>query len=318
MSGIPAIPAGAQLGGAGTAENQAAANLFGAAAPASPAAPVPAAPFAPAPVAPVPAPIPAPIADVPPVPVKDPVTGQWVLPTVTAQSPLAPAGGVQAPIPAPVPVPVPTSPVPVAPVAPAIGETYLETSVNHFSAEIGVAPEAIGLCIENALKHNDAGLINVSNLGNLTPEQAQRATQLAQMAFQHTQSEIANMRTSVIAVAGGQAQWDAAIGAFNAGAPDTAKGYVAYLADNIGNAKLAAEYVMKYVQEAGLTTQIKQAPISGGTGAPVAQGLDKVGYSNGIHAIEMQLASRQITQGEYNAKLNDLDYRRQVGRSQGL
>lgn len=307
---IPAIPAGAQLGGAGTAENHAAAN-FGGGAPAAPVIPT----VAPtqAPIAPV-----TPIADVPPVPVRDPVSGQWVLPSAAApiaQSPLAPAGAPQAPVPVPEKA---TEAVIQKPVQPVQGETYLETSVNHFAAEVGIKPDAIMESIEKALEHGDVGLINVANLGALTPEQTQRATQLAQMAYQHTQTEISNMQQAVYAAAGGEAQWNSAIAAFNASATDEAKGYVAYLADNAGNAKAAAEYVTKYVQGAGLTTQVQQAPIQGGTGAPVAQGLDKQSYSNGIHSLEMQLASRQITQGEYNTQLADLDYRRQVGRNAGL
>ena len=172
--------------------------------------------------------------------------------------------------------------------------------------------------IEKALEHGDIGLINVANLGDLTPEQAQRATQLAQMAYQHTQNEIATMQQTVYAAAGGESQWNAAIAAFNASATDEAKGYVAYLADHAGNAKAAAEYVTKYVQGAGLTTQVTQAPVQGGTGAPVAQGLDKTSYTNGIHNLEVKLASRQITQAEYNTQMADLDYRRQVGRNAGL
>ena len=309
---IPAIPAGAQLGGAGTAENHAASN-FGGAAPVAPAIPN---------VAPVQAPIaptdPAtPNADVPPVPVRDPVSGQWVLPSAApgAQSPLAPAGAPQAPVPEKAPVPEAAIQKPVQPVQ---GETYLETSVNHFAAEVGIESDAIMESIEKALEHGDVGLINVANLGDLTPEQVQRATKLAHLAYQHTQTEISNMLQAVYAAAGGEAQWNSAIAAFNASATDEAKGYVAYLADHAGNAKAAAEYVTKYVQGAGLTTTVQQAPIQGGTGAPVAQGLDKQSYSNGIHSLEMKLASRQITQGEYNTQLADLDYRRQVGRNAGL
>ena len=309
---IPAIPAGAQLGGAGTAENHAAANFSGAAtvAPVIPNVAPAQALIAPA----------TPNADVPPIPVRDPVSGQWVLPSAAApvaQSPLAPAGAPQAPVPVPEKAPVPEAAI-QKPVQPVQGETYLETSVNHFAAEVGIESDAIMESIEKALEHGDVGLINVANLGALTPEQAQRATQLAQMAYQHTQTEISNMQQAVYAAAGGEAQWNSAIAAFNASATDEAKGYVAYLADNAGNAKAAAEYVTKYVRGAGLTTQVQQAPIQGGTGAPVAQGLDKQSYSNGIHSLEMKLASRQITQGEYNTQLSDLDYRRQVGRNAGL
>ena len=313
---IPAIPAGAQIGGAGTAANHAAANFGGGAAPVAPAIPNSAPAQAPiAHTAPT-----TPNADTPPVPVRDPVSGQWVLPSAAApvaQSPLAPAGAPQAPVPVPEKAPVPEAAI-QKPVQPVKGETYLETSVNHFAAEVGIESDAIMDSIEKALEHGDVGLINVSNLGDLTPEQAQRATQLAQMAYQHTQTEISNMQQAVYAAAGGEAQWNSAIAAFNASATDEAKGYVAYLADHAGNAKAAAEYVTKYVQGAGLTTQVQQAPLQGGTGAPVAQGLDKQSYSNGIHSLEMKLASRQITQGEYNTHLSDLDYRRQVGRNAGL
>ena len=306
---IPVIPAGAQLGGAGTAENHAAAPVAPAIPNVAPAQ-APIAPTAPA----------TPNADAPPVPVRDHVSGQWVLPSTAAtvaQSPLAPAGAPQAPVPVPEKAPVPEAAI-QKPVQPVQGETYLETSVNHFAAEVGIESDAIMESIEKALEHGDVGLINVANLGDLTPEQAQRATQLAQMAYQHTQTEISNMQQAVYAAAGGEAQWNSAIAAFNASATDEAKGYVAYLADHAGNAKAAAEYVTKYVQGAGLTTQVQQAPIQGGTGAPVAQGLDKQSYSNGIHSLEMQLASRKITQGEYNTQLADLDYRRQLGRNAGL
>lgn len=118
--------------------------------------------------------------------------------------------------------------------------------MNHFAAEVGIESDGIMESIEKALEHGDVGLINVANLGDLTPEQAQRATQLAQMAYQHTQTEISNV-AAVYAAAGGESQWNSAIAAFNASATDEAKGYVAYLADHAGNAKAAAEYVTKYV-----------------------------------------------------------------------
>lgn len=309
MSGIPTIPAGAQLGGAGTAANQAAAGNV-------------------APTAAVQTPTQAPVApvgnDTPPVPVRDPVTGNWVLPQAPTEQapPSTPLVPVQATV-APTAVPTQDNPAVVEKPAevekpvPEAGESYLETTVNHFSAEIGTAPEAIMDSIADALKHGDAGLINIANLGSLDAAQAQRATQLAQMVFQHTQQEITNIQNTVHAVAGGAAEWDAAIQAFNSVADDTAKGFVAYLADGRNDGKTAAEYVMKYVKDAGLTTQVTKAPVQGGTGAPVATGLSVQEYKNGIHEIEMLRAARTITQSEYDVRMNDLDARRAVGRQQG-
>lgn len=314
MSGIPTIPAGAQLGGDGTAENQAAAQAP--AVPKIPQAPVePPAPLAPnghnAPVG------------APPVPVWNGTA--WELPQVQPQGQpqgQAPLSTPLVPTPPSTPVPTPENPPVIeksekVEQAPSTGATYLETTVNHFASEIGSTPEAIMGSIEKALEHGDVSLISVAELGTLTPEQTQRATQLAQMVYQHTQQEITNMQTAVYAAAGGQAQWDAAIQAFNASATDDAKGYVAYLADNAGNAKAAAEYVIKYVQQSGLATQVNKPQVHGGTGAPVATGLSVQEYKNGIHEIEVLRNERKITQSEYDVRMADLDYRRGVGRQQG-
>lgn len=301
---VPAIPAGAQLGGAGTAENQSG---------------------APAPQidlqyqAPVEASAPT-AAGAPPVPVWNGTA--WELPQTTVQpsSPLAPAA--QAPVPVPTadqPINIETAQQPTiqVPVAEA-GESYLETSINHFAAETGFDGEAIMASIEKALEHGDAGLIHVNHDGKLTPEQAQRATQLAQMAYQHTQAEITNMQNTVYQVAGGQAQWDSSVNAFNASATDEAKSYVDFLVNHKRDAKAAAEYITKFVSGNGLTTQITQAPIQGATGAPVVGGLTKQAYSDGIHNLEMRLNLRQVTHAQYEAEMADLDYRRGVGRKAGI
>ena len=198
-----------------------------------------------------------------------------------------------------------------------VGATYLETSVNHFATEVGTTAEAIMGSIDKALEYGDASLIDVTKLGTLTPEQAARATQLATMVLQHTQQEIVSVKNTVAEVAGGADKWGIAIDAFNASATPEAKQYVAYLVDVAGTPKEAAEYVVKYINESGLVTQVKQAPVQGGTGAPVVAGLSVQEYKNGIHEIELLRNARQITQSDYDVRMEDLDYRRSVGRKAG-
>lgn len=312
---IPAIPAGAQLGGQGTAENQAAAQA-GFQAPAAPTAPVaPAIPTQPVvqPTAPVAPPVPAstglaPAGEVPAqVPTFNPLTGQYEVQVQAPQVPTEPP--VQQPQ-----APVPTPQQPEVPV----GANYLETSVNYFAAEVGITPEAVADTIANALKYNDPALIDVRSLGNLTPEQAVRAQQLAEMSYQHVQHEIATMQNTVHQVAGGVDQWNSAIQAFNANATEEAKAYVAYLADNAQNAKQAAEYVLMYVQGAGLTTQINQPQIHGGSGGVGPAALDRQGYMEGINQLELKRNARTISPAQYNAELADLDNRRAIGRRAGI
>lgn len=271
--GIPQIPAGAQLGGAGTAENQLAAQQQG-----------------------------------------QQQFQQPLQPAYEQQVPQEP----QAPVlPQAEPVLKPNEEVQVNPYkdTPA-GATYIESSIQHLSTELGVSADAFDSVIENALKHNDLSLINTHALGkDLTPEQAVRVQQLAQAAVQEVQQNVRAAQNEVYNVAGGEAQWDTAVNAFNANAPKSAQNYASYLADQ-GEFTQAAEYVLNYNNQGGYVNQQQQAPIQGGTGS-VQTGLSSAEYSAEIGKIEREAGNRSLGSPAFAARINDLDTRRALGRQQG-
>lgn len=299
MSGfnIPQIPAGAQLGGAGTEANQAQAGN-----------------------------VPQYQAPVVQEPVQTPQTPQ------TPQSPLAPAANpFQQPIQQPVQQPIqPVAPVvPTAPVQEQAnpykqaythaqslqGASYVETSVNHLAAELNLNPDVFVDVIGNAVTYNDPNLINLAVLGTLTPEQTFRAGQLARAAFQEAQVQVQQQHSEIYTVAGGEAQWNTAVQAFNANAPQEVQEYVAFLA-NSERGKQAAEQVMNYVRGNGLQNHVQQAPLQGGVGTP-ASGLSRQEYMDEIGKLEREAGNRSLASGEYAALMADLDQRRTIGRSQG-
>lgn len=342
---IPSIPAGSQLGGAGTAANHAQA-------PAQPQAQVPYQ----APVAPV-----APQAQHAPqypqgylgyqaptqpygyqpnpqVTAQAPQAKQaQQAPQAPAQSPLAPAAQVeQAPLTpeqalllqaqgvvaqqpqAQSPTAVPQAPEQAqAPVDVPMGANYLETSVNHLTAELNISHDKFDEAIADALKYGDANLIKLDALGQISPEQQARAKALAQAVVQHTQAEVARVTQEVHAIAGGAEQWNQAVGAFNANAPKHLQKYAGYLAEN-GEAAEAAKMVLEFVRGNGLINHAAQPAVYGSAGhAQVGQALSRDEYVAEIAKLEREVGNQSWASPSVKARIDDLDRRRALGRQLG-
>lgn len=281
-TGIPQIPAGAQLGGEGTAENQQQAQQVQ-----QPQSPITANTQQPQnPLQPTLQPDPqAPVHQEPP---QQPLQNEQLFVNPYAQKPDAVKDG----------------------------GTYIETSIQHLTSELGVNEDVFDAVIDNALKHGDLSLINPHALGKqLTPEQAQRVQQLATAAVQEVQQGVERAKTEVYGIAGGEANWNTAVTAFNANAPEDAQGYASYLADQ-GKLKQAAEYVLKYNQQGGYTNHQGQAPLQGGVGS-VQSGLSKSEYVAELSKIELEAGNRSLGSPEFSGRIADLDARRNLGRQQG-
>ena len=262
-AGVPVIPAGAQLGGEGTAQNQQQAPAQ-----------------------------------------TSYITGGGQEPSVAPQATPAPSTET-----------VHKNPYGGKP-EDATGGTYIETSIKHLSGELGITDNQFESVYENALKHNDLSLINPHALGKeLTPEQIQRVQQLATAAVQETQAGVARATQEVYSVAGGEAQWNTAVQAFNANAPEDAQEYAGYLADK-GKFKQAAEYVINYNKQGGFVNTVAQPPLQGGNGS-TQNGLSLSEYRTEIGKIEQEAGNRSLGSPEFAARIADLDSRRTLGRQQG-
>lgn len=341
---IPSIPAGSQLGGAGTAANHAQA-------PAQPQAQVPyQAPVAPvAPVAPQAQHVPqypqgyqgyqAPTQPYgyQPNPQQAQAPQAQQAPQAPAQSPLAPAAQVEQ-----IPLtpeqalllqaqgvvaqqPQAQSPTAVpqaheqaqAPVEVQMGANYLETSVNHLTAELNISHDKFDEAIADALKYGDADLIKLDALGQISPEQQARAKALAQAVVQHTQAEVARVTQEVHTIAGGAEQWNQAVGAFNANAPQHLQGYAGYLAEN-GQAAEAAKMVLEFVRGNGLINHAAQPAVYGSAGhAQVGQALSRDEYVAEIAKLEREVGNQSWASPSVQARIDDLDRRRALGRQLG-
>lgn len=294
-NGIPQIPAGQQLGGHGTTANQGAA-------PSAPVVPVVTPTVAPE------APVNSPITGKPTAPL-NPIQDQLKAPVHPQVTPENPEGTEEKPV-----TTVDVNPYKDKVVAK--GDSYVHTSIKHLSTELGVSEDEFEAVYASALKHNDESLINPALLGKeLTPEQTVRVQQLAQAAIQETTARVQHAQQSVYSIAGGEAQWNTAVQAFNTHAPQDEQGYASYLAD-LGKFEEAAKYVMAFNTRGGHTTTVTQAPEQGGNGT-VQSGLSRAEYTAQVSALAKEAGNKSLTSPEFNPRLQALNAQRQVGRTQG-
>lgn len=210
-------------------------------------------------------------------------------------------------------------PVPQAPV----GNTYIETSINHLTSSLGVSADKFDEVISAAVQYGDPNLVNPAALGvNLTPEQAAQVTQLAKGAVQYVQAENARIEAenqrinaTVYAVAGSKEAWDSAAGTFQAIADANTRSYVNYLVQS-GQHEQAAHAVLQTVRSYGYQPQ-GQAPIQASAIAG-QQGLSSTAFKDAIGKLKMEAGNQSLESGIFGEKYQALVQQRALGRQQGL
>lgn len=195
------------------------------------------------------------------------------------------------------------------------GSTALETSLNVFSASVGIDASLFDQVTANALKYNDVNLIDYTALvQGLKPEQAAQAKALATAAFKEQQTFISNQAAQVHTLAGSKEAWDLAAQAFNQSAPAHIQAVVRHMLDT-GDMVNAAKFVLETVNQSGLVNN-GTPPVQGGTGA-VQQGLSLQEFHAELHKLNMKAGNRSLESGALGAEYQALLQARAIGKKQG-
>lgn len=235
------------------------------------------------------------------------------------QVPLTPTGQPQA-VPQQVQQPVQQSQQ--APQA-QVGNSYIETSINHLTSSLGVSSDKFDEVISAAIQYGDANLVNPYALGvNLSPDQVTQVRQLAQGAVQYVQAENARIESenqrinaTVYAAAGSKEVWDSAAGTFQAMADANTRNYVNYLVQS-GQHEQAAQAVLQTVRSYGYQPQ-GQAPIQASAIAG-QQGLSSTAFKDAIGKLKMEAGNHSLEDGIFGERYQALVQQRALGRQQGL
>lgn len=242
-----------------------------------------------------------------------------VEPTVSTQAPASVVEPtvqpqVQQPVAQPVAQPTNVEPVDYT------GSTPLETAVNIFAGSTGITHDVFAASIQNALQYGDPNLIDVATLTQgLKPEQVAQAKALATAVYQQVQADRNTAIQTAYTKAGGEAQWNTTIEAFNSQAPTWAK-EAAKALEQAGNVDAAVDFILNQAQQFGITNSQQGEFIQPSGAQPNSTAA--LGSSEFKRAIgELQIkAGNELNnpRSPYYAELELLQQRRQLGKRQGL
>lgn len=158
----------------------------------------------------------------------------------------------------------------------------------------------------NAAEEGDARFIDRAYLKEVLGDGADAVIKTAEGILAYTTQYADQTIQSVMTMAGGQAQWDSAMAAFNEKGSPADKRLMKELFDSGVRTKVehAAKQVLQFATQAGIRVQ-HNAPALGQPGTQ--QGLSKADYIKAISA-------RNLPEAEYQK----LRSQRQLGMQQGL
>ena len=165
--------------------------------------------------------------------------------------------------------------------------------------------------IGNALKHGDPSLIDIRYIREAGGASAAHLEAVATGLLTHAVNAENALASSVYSQAGGEANWRAALGAFEASAPGHLQTIVKSLYDtkNPGNVDAATKTILEFAKQAGV--QITPAGVFGGGAAGGnVQALDKAQFQAELLKLDKNSRGYEQARGE-------LFGRRQAGKQLG-
>lgn len=167
--------------------------------------------------------------------------------------------------------------------------------------------------IGRALAHNDASLIDEAYLAEKGGANAQQLAQIARGIVQAVSAKADEIQRSVHALVGGEANWSAAVAAFNTKAPQELRVTVARMLDSTDEQFITAgaKIVAEFAKNSGLTPQPAALLQNGAASVPAAHGLSREQF-------QAELVKLDKYSPEYGQRRAELFARRSVGKRNGM
>lgn len=206
-------------------------------------------------------------------------------PTLTAL--LAALSAQGAPAPAAVAAPVQEIPA-------GNGDPVLTSLTSILSSSGLDVQRAIG----NALAHGEVSLIDERYIREAGGANAQHLLNVAKGLIDHSVRESDAAASAVYAAAGGQANWHAALGSFEAAAPAHLKTVIKSLFDsgNKSSIDAATKTVLEFAKASGGLVQ-PAGLVTTGAGLAADQALDKAGFQAALQKLDPRSSSYEQDRG---------------------
>lgn len=167
--------------------------------------------------------------------------------------------------------------------------------------------------ITKAIQYNDPALIDTAYLKSVAGDKAEQAEKIARTLVQTISNKAAEVEQQVFALAGGEAQWDAAVTAFNQVAPRELKLAVAQMLNTIDPemVQAGAKLIVQFSQLSGAVPQ---------KGTPYAPAMPVTQAQNALtkEQFKQEVAKLNPNDPNYAQLYQELYNRRALGKRLGL
>lgn len=197
------------------------------------------------------------------------------------------------------------------------GNPVLDTAIHAVMATSGATADDLERIAGAAIAAGDISKLDYQYLYENFKDHAQAIIQLAGAVLEAKSQTDAQLTNAVYALAGGEANWNAAVGMFNQVAPDYMKTVVKTMIDS-GKVQEGAKVLMEFVSSAGVVPHGTEPNVT-----TVARGMGNTGLSAAEFKAEMQklkqeAGNRSLESGQFAGRYNDLLTRRAQGRQLGM
>lgn len=167
--------------------------------------------------------------------------------------------------------------------------------------------------MSRALAYGDPTLIDVAYLNEKAGANAQQLVTIAQGIVQAVNAKSEAITQSVYAVAGGEAQWNASVAAFNQSAPQELRLTVAQMLDSTKDTLIqaGAKIISEFGKNSGMIPQMGAPLLQAAAGQFAGQGLSKADF-------KAELAKLRPDTPGFEAAREALFARRSLGKRSGL
>jgi hypothetical protein len=167
--------------------------------------------------------------------------------------------------------------------------------------------------ITKAIQYNDPALIDTAYLKSVAGDKAEQAEKIARTLVQTISNKAAEVEQQVFALAGGEAQWDAAVTAFNQVAPRELKLAVAQMLNTVDPemVQAGAKLIVQFSQLSGAVPQ---------QGTPYAPAMPVTQAQNALtkEQFKQEVAKLNPNDPNYAQLYQELYNRRALGKRLGM
>lgn len=165
---------------------------------------------------------------------------------------------------------------------------------------------------KKALDAGDVELLDLAYIRDKSPANADQLATIAKGIVQAVQADTEKTVGAIHTMAGGEAQWNACVTAFNQNAPDELKHVIKTMLDsnNSDQIQAAGKLLIQYAQGQGFVPNQQPLVQGGGAAIPSAQALSKAEFQTELRKLDQSSAT-------FNDDRNALFNRRALGKKLG-